>query len=32
MAVPVATLLGEGVAGRLSASFLTALGLQDLVA
>ena len=32
MGVPVVTLLGEGVAGRLSASFLTALGLEDLVA
>ncbi|MGE3913574.1 MAG: tetratricopeptide repeat protein, partial [Chloroflexota bacterium] len=32
MGVPVVTLLGEGVAGRLSASFLTALGLKDLVA
>ena len=32
MGVPVVTLFGEGVAGRLSASFLTALGLTDLVA
>jgi predicted O-linked N-acetylglucosamine transferase (SPINDLY family) len=32
MGVPVVTLLGEGVAGRLSASFLTALGLDDLIA
>jgi len=31
MGVPVVTLLGEGVAGRLSASFLTALGLADFV-
>jgi predicted O-linked N-acetylglucosamine transferase (SPINDLY family) len=32
MGVPVVTLLGEGVPGRMSASFLTALGLEDLVA
>src|SRR5688572_10470993 len=32
MGVPVVTLPGTGVAGRLSASFLTALGLEDLVA
>ena len=32
MGVPVVTLLGQRVAGRLSASFLTALGLEDLVA
>ncbi|MCC7370364.1 MAG: tetratricopeptide repeat protein [Chloroflexi bacterium] len=32
MGVPVITLLGEGVAARLSASFLSALGLAELVA
>ncbi len=32
MGVPVVTLLGERVAGRLAASFLTILGLGDLVA
>ena len=32
MGVPVVTLLGDRVAGRLAASFLTILGLDDLVA
>jgi protein O-GlcNAc transferase len=32
MGVPVVTLLGERVAGRLAASFLTTLGLDDLIA
>jgi predicted O-linked N-acetylglucosamine transferase (SPINDLY family) len=32
MGVPVVTLLGERLPGRTSASFLTALGLEDLVA
>jgi predicted O-linked N-acetylglucosamine transferase (SPINDLY family) len=32
MGIPAVTLLGEGVPGRLSASFLTAIGLTDLVA
>jgi predicted O-linked N-acetylglucosamine transferase (SPINDLY family) len=32
MGVPTVTLIGERVAGRLSASFLTALGLEDLIA
>jgi predicted O-linked N-acetylglucosamine transferase (SPINDLY family) len=32
MGVPVVTLLGERVAGRLAASFLTALGCDDLIA
>ncbi|MCC7370363.1 MAG: tetratricopeptide repeat protein [Chloroflexi bacterium] len=32
MGVPVITLLGRGVSGRLSASFLTTLGLAELVA
>jgi predicted O-linked N-acetylglucosamine transferase (SPINDLY family) len=32
MGVPTVTLLGERVAGRLSASFLTVLGLEHLVA
>jgi protein O-GlcNAc transferase len=32
MGVPVVTLLGEGVTGRLSASFLASLGLDELVA
>jgi predicted O-linked N-acetylglucosamine transferase (SPINDLY family) len=32
MGVPVVTLLGEGVPGRASGSFLTTLGLPDLVA
>jgi predicted O-linked N-acetylglucosamine transferase (SPINDLY family) len=32
MGVPVVTLLGQRVPGRLSASFLTVLGLADLVA
>ncbi len=32
MGVPCVTLLGDRVSGRLSASFLTALGLTDLVA
>ncbi|MGE3911927.1 MAG: tetratricopeptide repeat protein, partial [Chloroflexota bacterium] len=32
MGVPMVTLLGERVAGRLSASFLRTLGLDDLVA
>jgi len=32
MGVPVVTLLGERVAGRLAASFLTTLGLTDLIA
>jgi predicted O-linked N-acetylglucosamine transferase (SPINDLY family) len=32
MGVPCVTLLGQRVAGRLSASFLTALGLHDLIA
>jgi predicted O-linked N-acetylglucosamine transferase (SPINDLY family) len=32
MGVPVVTLLGARVAGRLAASFLAALGLDDLVA
>jgi predicted O-linked N-acetylglucosamine transferase (SPINDLY family) len=32
MGVPSVTLLGEGIAGRISASFLTVLGLERLVA
>ncbi|MGE3271977.1 MAG: tetratricopeptide repeat protein [Chloroflexota bacterium] len=32
MGVPVVTVLGDRVAGRLAASFLTTLGLSDLVA
>jgi predicted O-linked N-acetylglucosamine transferase (SPINDLY family) len=32
MGVPVVTLFGDGVAGRLSASFLTSLKLPDLIA
>jgi predicted O-linked N-acetylglucosamine transferase (SPINDLY family) len=32
MGIPCVTLLGERIPGRLSASFLTVLGLEDLVA
>ena len=32
MGVPVVTMLGERVAGRLAASFLTTVGLTDLIA
>jgi len=32
MGVPTVTLLGEGITGRISASFLTTLGLTDLIA
>jgi protein O-GlcNAc transferase len=32
MGVPVITVLGERVPGRLAASFLTTLGLTDLIA
>jgi predicted O-linked N-acetylglucosamine transferase (SPINDLY family) len=32
MGVPSVTLLGRGITGRISASFLTSLGLADLVA
>jgi predicted O-linked N-acetylglucosamine transferase (SPINDLY family) len=32
MGVPSVTLLGSGVTGRISASFLTSLGLSDLIA
>jgi protein O-GlcNAc transferase len=32
MGVPVVTVLGERVAGRLAASFLTSVGMTDLIA
>ena len=32
MGVPVVTLLGEQIVGRIAASFLTSLGMDDLVA